>query len=68
MNQENKVETDDSIDQTVLSLIQTSQDEAGKWIERGYNIIHFTAEDNIEIREQLRAVLSKHFEKLLENE
>ena len=62
---ESKIETDDSIDETVLAAIEDSQDEMRKWIAKGYSIILFKPEDNVKIHEQLRAVLSNHFEKLL---
>jgi len=61
---ETKVETDDSVDTKALSSLLVSEEEARSWLEKGYNILLFKAEENINIREQLRTVLSRHFEKV----
>jgi len=62
------VSTDESVDTSTLSSLVDSEDDAKKWLDKGYSIVFFKAEDNIDFHEQVEEVVSKHFDKVPEQD
>ena len=64
----NTVESDDSIDTESLATLTSCEEEAKGWVERGYNILLVNLEENLSYLEQLKTLLSQHFERLPKSE